>query len=1170
MKRVYFLIAFIFFTEEIFAQQMRIDTIESGYEIEIIVPVPQFKVISEHDSIPVLDHSMYLYEKNAPELLKINTLLRSFTKEGFKTEILLDSTIIIETSIAPSLGFIYQNEETPPRKKGDIYSGNEFFPEQLIRTFPVVQHRENFYQNFWIHFMQYKPVKKQLLLHKYLKIRFIEKHKNIKAKKKKKREKNENRMLILVNDSMKSTLFPFIRWKKQIGTEVFMHNFVSPPTSSEIKTTIRNYYENQQIDFVLLIGDEQIPTNTSNYGPSDYAYTLISGNDVYGDVMIGRFPADNNPELSAMIAKTMAYEKAIFTGQKPMTMGGIASAEGSSDNGDNGETDIEHIYNIGQNFVANNFDTLLIVENRPSENSVSSLFEKADYVFYTGHGDQTGFRSVKFTNDSIYQLKNADNHSVLIDAACLNGDFRYNDCMAEWLMKIHNDTAFLGTTAIFASTISQLWAPPMLGQDVFANELFSEQNNKKIIGEIAQSMFFELISTYGAGGTETVFTWTFFGDPSLNLWNKLPMELSVTAPEYLDLSSDFSTIEAPEGSLITLVTDTIILAKSISENGIVNLFHGAMPQLDSVFLTVSAPQCKPVVKILKPYTEVGSYYSISQLGFHDNNNNIPENYEWITIKPKLINYGNETGNNIIISISESENVIEFNTDEITIFSIEGNSTQKEFSFNIRTTETLSDKTTAKLHFAIQDETGQTNQKDIEFQFFAPIVQFDTLAVNENWTASQPIVTNDTVIVSAAVRNEGHAPLYNAKLTLDINDVFVDNVENEIVIEELPPMSKDTFHLKIIVNSECYSGHKFSGTLCFENQSLPFSFFYKKNPNLTIGEKEFVSTEFPFYNYYKAEKSQLLYRAESFAYKQLHIDSIGFWVSRTSSNEVDGRLTNFVIKVLETEISEFGIAYENTENANIIFSEETFILPQKKGLFYIDVNDFEYSGTQNLLLEIIWGQNTTCSSYNNSYELYSTSTDYTSSVFGYSDETYPPGYRGNSDYIPDIFFATRSTELFNVKFSLEENETVSAQDTFLLKIGGDVRKIALNMSLQYSLPQGIYSYNLLCADNYQSLYSDTLTLSENNQEELIVYSKLTNIQIPDYKSITLYYYAGSIFVRSIPAEHLNYKIFDLQGRELKNGTLLNESERIPFNQKKGIYLIQLVGEKTTKSIKFFVD
>ena len=281
MNRIYILIILIFFTEEIFSQQIKIDTIQFGYEIEITIPLPEFKVISQNDSIPLLDNSEYIYEKTAPELLKMSQLFQVFTEKGLKAEILIDSIILINTSIAPSLGFLYQNEKIPNRIKGKNYQIDEFYPKEIIKSFSTVQHRNQLYQNFWIHFMQYNPVKKQLLLHKYLKIRFSETNFSAKAKKHTKGEIVQEKMLIFINDSMKTALFPFIQWKKQLGIDVFTEYLTAKLSSAVIKSTITNYYQNQEINYVLLVGDnEQIPNNSSNYGPSDYAYTTMLGNDV--------------------------------------------------------------------------------------------------------------------------------------------------------------------------------------------------------------------------------------------------------------------------------------------------------------------------------------------------------------------------------------------------------------------------------------------------------------------------------------------------------------------------------------------------------------------------------------------------------------------------------------------------------------------------------------------------------------------------------------------------------------------------------------------------------------------------------------------------------------------------------------------------------------------------
>ena len=66
---------------------------------------------------------------------------------------------------------------------------------------------------------------------------------------------------------------------------------------------------------MILIGDTggsyTIPCFTYSNGATDYPYTQLAGNDLLGDVYIGRISAENLSQLQTIFAKIYLYEKDI-------------------------------------------------------------------------------------------------------------------------------------------------------------------------------------------------------------------------------------------------------------------------------------------------------------------------------------------------------------------------------------------------------------------------------------------------------------------------------------------------------------------------------------------------------------------------------------------------------------------------------------------------------------------------------------------------------------------------------------------------------------------------------------------------------------------------------------------------------------------------------------------
>jgi len=184
-------------------------------------------------------------------------------------------------------------------------------------------------------------------------------------------------MLIIVNDSsFVDSVKPLMNWKNEKGVKTIILSNYSEyngrDKAEQIRNMIKDYYERENIQWVLLAGDAEenlIPirevynpdvvvvsgeSEYSNwneyYKPTDYYYADLTGswdsnnNSVWGEsteytgdldeiswipeVYVGRLPADNAFELSVMVNKTLKYETDPFLGNwmnRMLLAGGISS-----------------------------------------------------------------------------------------------------------------------------------------------------------------------------------------------------------------------------------------------------------------------------------------------------------------------------------------------------------------------------------------------------------------------------------------------------------------------------------------------------------------------------------------------------------------------------------------------------------------------------------------------------------------------------------------------------------------------------------------------------------------------------------------------------------------------------------------------------------------------------
>ena len=184
-------------------------------------------------------------------------------------------------------------------------------------------------------------------------------------------------MLIIVNDSsFVDSVTPLMNWKNEKGVKtIILYNYTEyegRDKAERIRNMIKDYYEKENIQWVLLAGDAEenlIPirevynpdvvvvggeseySTWDNYDkPTDYYYADLTGswdsnnNNIWGEspiytgdhdeiswipeVYVGRFPADNAFELSVMVNKTLKYETDPFIGNwmnRMLLAGGVSS-----------------------------------------------------------------------------------------------------------------------------------------------------------------------------------------------------------------------------------------------------------------------------------------------------------------------------------------------------------------------------------------------------------------------------------------------------------------------------------------------------------------------------------------------------------------------------------------------------------------------------------------------------------------------------------------------------------------------------------------------------------------------------------------------------------------------------------------------------------------------------
>jgi hypothetical protein len=326
----------------------------------------------------------------------------------------------------------------------------------------------------------------------------------------------EGDMLIICHDAWLPNIQPFADHKNSIGISTTVVGVSTiGNNSTSIKNYIQNVYNSSNLAFVLLVGDEaQVRSMTASGGHSDPSYAKLAGGDDYPEVLVGRFSAATAGQVDTQVLRSVEYEQNESTQTAWFKKGaGVASNQGP---GDDGEYDDEHMDVIRNKLLDAGYTEVdQIYDPYATAGMVTTaLNDGRGIVNYCGHGSPTSWGSSGFSNSHIDALTNDNMLPFIVTVACNNGEFgNYGTCFAEAWMRATNGGEPTGAVAIYASSISQSWDPPMCAEDEVVDRFLDETYTS--VGTLFFAGSCQMMDEYGGGGVDMFNTWIIFGDPSL-------------------------------------------------------------------------------------------------------------------------------------------------------------------------------------------------------------------------------------------------------------------------------------------------------------------------------------------------------------------------------------------------------------------------------------------------------------------------------------------------------------------------------------------------------------------------------------------------------------------------------------------------------------------------------
>ena len=372
----------------------------------------------------------------------------------------------------------------------------------------------------------------------------------------------EGDMLIICHDPWLDEMSDFVSHKQEQGISASLVGVSEIGNdAASIKSYIQDLYDSSDLAYVLLVGDAaEVATPQAHGGAADPTYAKLAGGDDYPDIMVGRFSAQTVEQLRTQASRTIDYEDQPAT-QQPWfkRASGIASDQGAGQ-GDENQSDKEHMGEIRGWLMGDGYDPVdEIYDPGATDDDVRDAVNAGrGLINYCGHGSATSWGTTGFNNADVDALVNDSMLPFIFSVACNNGEFdHYDTCYGEAWLRATDDTTGepTGAVAMYASSISQSWAPPMEAQDEFNLRLTDSSRPYHSFGGLCFAGSSSMIDAYGSGGVEMFDTWIIFGDPSVRVYGTAgpPTGLEVTPGNGLEAEGPAGGPLSPDSLDYTLI-----------------------------------------------------------------------------------------------------------------------------------------------------------------------------------------------------------------------------------------------------------------------------------------------------------------------------------------------------------------------------------------------------------------------------------------------------------------------------------------------------------------------------------------------------------------------------------------------------------------------------------------
>ncbi len=632
------------------------------------------------------------------------------------------------------------------------------------------------------------------------------------------------------------------RVRQGISTMVVSTTDIGGNTTSAIEAYIDDAYYNWTIPpvAVLLMADHGTSGNTvvspvyNNYCVSDNIYADVD-NDHLPDIIFARMTAQNEGHLETMVMKFLDYERTPPTnpdfyanpitamgwqterwfqlcseiiagffehelGKSPVRENAIYSGNpggGVWSTATNTNTILDVFGEDGLEYIPNTPNYLNDWGGNASR--INDDINSGAFVLqHRDHGSTNGWGEPAYSSADINGLNNED-LTFVFSVNCLTGKFNEGgECFAE---KFHrHEYGALGIIA--ASEVSYSFVNDTYVWGLYDNlwpdfmpQFETEPESRDVLpafGNAAGKYFLEQ-SSWPFNTNNKEVTYNLFhhhGDAFSTVYYEIPQYLTVDLDEILLSGLDFFDISVNEGAFICLSIDGQIIATAEGSGSEIEI--AIPPQepgtiIDIVITKQNYYRYENQIEVIPPEGPYCMYDDHSLNDTCGNGNNKPEFDEVILVSLIMKNLGNEDANKVDVSISTTDNFIEFIDSSENFDTIHtGSYVNRDLAYKFHISDGIPDQHRVQFDVTAKDENDSTWTSKYFMVVRAPKVEAREFIVDDSEFGNDNgrLDPGETANIKIKMLNQGHCFAENVVCTLVPYNQFVTVEEQEQVIPVL--------------------------------------------------------------------------------------------------------------------------------------------------------------------------------------------------------------------------------------------------------------------------------------------------------------------------------------------------------------------------------------------------